>query len=250
MVDFHTHILPSLDDGAKTEAISKQLFEEEQSQGVTEILLTPHYYAKKRSAERFLEEREAAWSRISALVPAGVKTRLGAEVHLTGVNDPSDDALCSLAIEGTECVLIEFPFLQCWSGNLFERVRSFVVETGYTPVLAHVERYFPILKKPELLGELLEAGCLFQLNTGAFYQKPTQRFAFAMLKRGMVHCLGTDTHDTENRKPDYASAREAVKTAGLEKEWSHTLARMERLLSGKKIHPEYTPLKKFLGRYY
>ena len=250
MIDFHTHILPAVDDGAKTEEISAQMLRALQDQGVGEVLLTPHYYAQKRSAEAFLTARNEAFEKICTAVPDGMKIRLGAEVRLTGVNDPSDDALCSLAIEGTKCVLIEFPFLQTWSLHLIERVRSFTTETGYIPVLAHVERYIPILSKPKILQELMEAGCLFQVNTGAFYQKPVQRFALTLLKKDMVHCLGTDAHDLENRAPDYTQAIEAVKSAGLEKEWQHAIARMENLLRGKKIHPTYTPVKKFLGKFY
>ena len=49
MIDFHTHILPHLDDGAKNTAMAKAMLEAECKQGVTDILFTPHYYGKRHS---------------------------------------------------------------------------------------------------------------------------------------------------------------------------------------------------------
>ena len=113
MIDFHTHILSGIDDGAKDDSVSVDILLQEKAQGVKKIVFTPHYYAK-RSAESFLQDRANAALRIQPNIPQGIDVRLGAEVRIEGINDPSHETLCSLAIEGTKCVLFEFPFLSAW----------------------------------------------------------------------------------------------------------------------------------------
>ncbi len=250
MIDFHTHILPGLDDGAKTEEMSLALLVREQEQGVREVVFTPHYYAKKRTLDEFLQDRAEAFARIKDRIPEGLSVRLGAEVHLTGVNDPSDDALCSLAIEGTKCVLVEFPFTEEWHENLLSRVQSFAQDTGYIPVVAHVERYACVLQNPSILEKLAKAGCLLQVNTSAFYVKSTRKFAKALLNKCMVHCIGTDTHNLTKRAPDYVQARWYIHRDGQEMEFRSAQGCMKRLLAGEKVHAIYSRVRKFFGWYF
>ena len=250
MIDMHTHILPQIDDGAKDLETAEKLLLVEETQGVREIVFTPHYYGQKRSLQQFLEQRNESVQTLQACIPPTLKCRLGAEVHITGVNDPSDDKLCALAIEGTRYVLMELPFTGRWNKSLFTRIESFIADTGYFPIIAHAERYERFRKNPFILNELVKKGCLIQLNTHAFLRKSTQRFAYALLKRGLVHCLGTDTHDTDNRIPDYASAKAAVIDAGYEHEWNEIQTNMHRILSGEILRVRYTPLRKFLRWYF
>ena len=241
MIDFHTHILPNIDDGAKSVSVSTALLELEVMQGVREIVFTPHYYGK-RPIEQFLAVRDEALRQIQPFIPDGIKIRTGAEVYFTGVNDPNFENLCALAIAGTKCVMLEFPFKMGWSARMFDRVEKFIAETGYTPVIAHLERYDEVLKKPALATALAEMGCLLQLNTNAFLRKDTQKFAFAMLKHGLVHCLGTDTHNMEGRAPDYAEAQTA--------EWAKAQLDMRKALDGELVIPAFTPVKKLFKWYF
>ena len=66
-----------------------------------------------------------------------------------------------------------------WSSRLFERLSIFMADTGYTPIIAHVERYEQVLKDPSLLTTLAQMGCLLQINAGAFLKRQTKRFALA-----------------------------------------------------------------------
>ena len=250
MIDVHTHILPAIDDGAKTQLDARLLLETEVAQGVEEVVFTPHYYGKKRPIQSFLKLRDEAWQKIQEDIPNGLQTRLGAEVHFTGVNDPTHDALCKLAIEGTSCVLIELPFVKKWRKSLFTKLYEFITDTGYTPIIAHAERYVEFLKTPALITKLIDMGCLIQLNTSAFLEKKTRRFALAMLKNGLVHCLGTDAHDISVRVPDYKTARDAVVLAGYEKEWGQAQACMRAILDKKPIRQAYRPIRKFFNFYY
>ena len=249
MIDFHTHVLPTIDDGAKDDSVSADILRQENEQGVRTIVFTPHYYGK-RELEYFLDIRKVAMDKIAPIIPSEIQVRLGAEVHITGINDPSYDALCALAIEGTKCVLFEFPFLTEWSINLMEKVADFISDTGYTPIIAHAERYREFLSNPILLSEFIRMGCYIQISTSAFLRKSTKKFAFAALKRGLVHCLGTDTHNAENRAPDYAAAKRAVYDKGCGEQWEQAQKLMERILSGETPHVAYIPLRKKWGFYY
>lgn len=249
MIDMHTHVLPDLDDGAKNEREAEAILQMAFAQGVHEIVFTPHYYGKKRSVKSFLQQRERSLKKIAARVPNGLKTRLGAEVHLSGVNDPTSDALCKLAIEGTKCVLLELPFTGRWNKRLLTRLAEFVGDTDYTPVIAHIERYEEVWKNPAIISTLVKMGCLIQVNTSAFLDKKVRRLAFALLKRGLVHCLGTDAHNTELRAPDYAKAKEAVYAEGYGKEWERIQRNMYKIFAGESVCITCEPIHKFLWWY-
>lgn len=249
MIDMHTHVLPNLDDGAKTEQEAAKLMRLDYAQGVHEIVFTPHYYGKKRPIERFLAEREEAAEKICEHVPAGMKTRLGAEVYLTGINDPDNEALCKLAIEGTNCVLVEFPFNERWSKSLLVKLYGFIAETGYRPIVAHIERYWQIMQNPMLVNALVKMGCFIQVNTGAFLEKRTQKLAFLLLKHGLVHCLGTDTHNETERAPDYEKAKVLIKEKGFSKEWTLVQTRMRQILRNQNVENTCTPIKKVFWWY-
>lgn len=229
MIDIHTHILPCLDDGAKNKAEALELLQILKAQGVKSVALTPHYYGKKYSVEDFLLERERAFAEIQKEIPENMQVFLGAEVHLTGVNDPTDEKLCALAIGTTKCVLVELPFFTKWSNALLERLSEFVSDTGYTPIVAHIERYDEVKKNPKRIRELIDIGCLIQVNTRAFIERRTKRFAFKLLRKDMVHCLGTDAHDLLQRPPDYTQAKDYVYQKGYVKQWERVQTVMENI---------------------
>lgn len=229
MIDIHTHILPCLDDGAKTKAEALELLRMLQEQGVKSVVLTPHYYGKKYSVEDFLRKRERAFSEIEKEIPENLQVFLGAEVHLTGVNDPADEKLCTLAIGDTKCVLVELPFFAKWSNALLEKLSEFATDTGYTPIVAHIERYDEVKRNPKCIQTLIDIGCLIQVNTCAFLDRRTKRLAFKLLRHDMVHCLGTDAHDPLQRKPDYDLAKNYVYKKGYGKQWECVQDRMENI---------------------
>ncbi len=250
MIDFHTHVLPRLDDGAKDSKAALAILQKEKQQGVTCVLCTSHYYGKKYAPEQFLDHRNASYARIKEEVPEGLSLRLGAEVHFTGVNVTKYDELRRLCIEGTDYILIEFPFLQKWSGELFNRLADFAAETDCIPIIAHVERYREVLKNPALINELLAMGCLLQANTSAFLNRKEKGFAFALLRRNAVHCIGTDAHDEITRAPNWTEVKEAVEKAGLSKEFEGVQKTMERILSNERVEVSpVPPIKKLFGKY-
>ncbi len=251
MIDIHTHILPCMDDGAQDVATSLALLQMEWEQGVREVVLTSHYYGKTRSPAQFIEARAQALEGLREGIPEGLSVRLGAEVYFTGSTTPSFEELSKLAIEGTNYILIEFPFVTAWPQTLLEQLSAFIAETGYTPIIAHVERYPAVRKDPRVVAKLVDMGCLIQVNAEAFLNRREQGLAFALLKNGLAHCIGTDTHNLKNRLPRYAEAREMVKNRDLLRDWNAAQWVMERVLAGGQVCVEYRkPVKKLFGKYF
>ena len=250
MIDIHTHILPHLDDGAKDTATSLAIMQKQLAQGVKTVVFTPHYYGRKHPPARFLEKRNAAFERLKGSIPSDLNVRLGAEVHFTGINVPEYDELCKLAIEDTTYLLLELPFTTKWTRELTEKIADFVYETGYTPIIAHVERYKEVLKKPALVNELVEIGCLIQVNAQSFLDKKTKRFAFALVKHGLVHCIGSDTHDMEEREPCLAEAKGAFEKESLAEDWENIQDNMQKILSDEELELFVDgKVKKVFGKY-
>ena len=249
MIDFHTHVLPKIDDGPKDKTISGEILKQELQQGVTTVVFTPHYYGKF-DINTFLDSRKYSYQSMQQFVPDGMKIKLGAEVHITGINDPSYDTICKLAIEGTRCVLFEFPFLTTWPKNLISCVSNFIADTGYTPIIAHAERYEQFFKNPTLLSVLISMGCYIQVSTGAFLKKKSKKWAIKALQKGLVHCIGTDAHNITDRTcQDYLLAKQAVYDAGCGEEWENVQNMMSKILDGKAPRVAYMPMRKFLGMY-
>jgi protein-tyrosine phosphatase len=250
MIDIHTHILPHIDDGAKDTATAREMLKMQSEQGVKTIVSTSHYYGRKHSPQRFLEKRSEAFARIKDALPQDMEVRLGAEVHFTGVNMPEADKLCLLAIEKTKYILMELPFTTKWSGGILHKLADFVYETGYTPIIAHVERYDEVLKKPSIVNDFVDMGCLIQVNAPAFLDKREKKLAFAMLKRGFVHCIGSDAHDLEGRASDFPAAKAAVERAGYADAWKRAEEIMTDVLADKPVRLDGgKPLKKIFGLY-
>ena len=248
MIDIHTHILPNIDDGAKDVFVSAEMLKMEAEQGVKEVVFTPHYYGTQ-DVNEFLLKRAEARSSISEHIPRGMKVRMGAEILLKGVNDPSDETLCKLAIEGTRYVIFELPFTSHWTDRLLDRISDFIAETGYTPIIAHIERYDETLENPEMVTRLVQMGCLIQVNAHAFSSKHTRRFAFALLKHGLVHCIGTDTHNAERRAPDYAKVKELLRKKKKSDEFTHVQWCMKKILADEALRNPFGQVRKF-GKFY
>ena len=250
MIDLHTHILPRFDDGAKNTDMSAAMLKAEAGQGVDTVVFTSHYYGKKRSPSEYIKYRNEVFEHIKPRIPSGMKALLGAEVHFTGVNVADYEELEKLCIEGTKYILIEFPFTSAWTSFLFEKLSDFINETGCTPIIAHAERYHEVQKNPALLTELIDMGCLMQINANSFLDKRERKIAMAMLKHGYMHCIGSDAHDMAQRAPDW-SVQEFFYKEGYSEQWKRAQDIMRKVIAGEQVCVERgKPIKKFFGKYF
>ena len=201
MVDFHTHILPGIDDGSKTPQESITLLQEEARQGIQTVCLTPHYYAGEMAPSEFLIRRDRSWRTLKKHWCSGLPDiRLGAEVqYFDGIAQVPE--IMQLRIEGTAYLLMEMPFCQ-WTDRMLKEVLDLQNRDNLCVVLAHIERY---LEKNEatVWRELLAHGVLMQSNVSFFYRWRTKYRAISMLKRGQIHFLGSDCHNMTYRCPNW-----------------------------------------------
>ena len=201
MIDFHTHILPGMDDGSKDVRQSVSMLRLEAKLGVDVICLTPHFYAEQNSPAQFLERRERAWQKLKPyLWPELPRMRLGAEVqYFEGISEAED--VHRLRIEGTPYLLVEMPFCR-WTQRMLEEVLELNDYPGTRVVLAHVERYLA-MQPSGTVEWLVSKGVQIQSNLSWFGSWRTRHRAMSMLKKGQIHFLGSDCHNMDNRRPNW-----------------------------------------------
>lgn len=206
MVDFHSHILPNIDDGSQSLAESLELLERSAAQGVTAIAATPHFYAGQDNPEQFLSRRQEAAQRLKEVWrPHFPELRLGAEVYYYPGIRLTDD-LYKMRLEGTNLLMVEMPFSD-WSGRMVDEILD--LNEDVQVVLAHAERYLRYAKKP-VWAELLDNGILMQTNASFFLHWTEKRKAMKFLKNGYIQFLGSDCHNLTTRPPKLGEALEAI----------------------------------------
>lgn len=199
MIDIHCHLLYGVDDGPETIEESIAMLKVAAEQGVTDIVLTPHY---RRGMFKF--DKEQVIENKAKLEPyaeeIGIHLYLGTEFHVNGaILDYLESGRC-LTLSNSEYVLTEYEFDTEYS-YIFKTTQE-LLRHGYIPVIAHVERYGCIVKKPQHLDELQEIGALVQMNAGAIIGEEgwgTKNFCKKALKNGWVDIVASDSHGIKKR---------------------------------------------------
>ena len=235
MLDLHSHFLPKMDDGSKSIEMSMEMLREQKNQGVERIVFTPHFNFERIELGEFIKRREESFGKLKAAPgfdELGIKFKLGAEVYYT-VSVAEQD-LDALRFEGTDYVLIELPTKARPHG--VKRAFGSIIAKGYTPILAHVERYGYYMSDPGELYELIDMGCLAHINADTLTSKTklSGRVRY-LIKKGLVQFICTDCHTMKWRAPDLASGFEA-----LEKDYGEEYAELfsenaERIFDGRPV---------------
>lgn len=209
-IDFHTHILPGIDDGAPDLTTSEQMLEALAAQGVEKVVLTPHFYSATTPLNEFLQNREAAFSLLRQQ-RTGRKPDLilGAEVAFSPIL-MNYDSLSALTIGSGNYLLLELPFHTPITPHMVEQICQLISYANVTPILAHIERYPLLFKHTRTLDQLLDYGCQAQINLHAFSRFKTRQKAIQLLKSGRIFALGTDCHNMNSRPPDFAMGIEPL----------------------------------------
>ena len=202
-IDFHTHILPDMDDGAADVDISLRMISELTSQGVHTIVLTPHYYSNRMSLDDFLQQREASVNLLQAhLDQSDVKLIVASETYLTEYlfNNDTIEPLC---VGSKKHLLIELPYSSQFSGSSMHLLVRLMSNYNVIPVLAHVERYPYLMKHPSRLRDLIQEGCVLQMNLDSLAIKADSKVLLRLIADQTIHLVGTDCHNLTSRSPQY-----------------------------------------------
>ena len=212
MIDFHTHILPGVDDGSQSVEESLTLLQMEAEQGITRVVATPHFYPGRDDPERFLRRREKAEKALrQAMAGRGdlPQISIGAEVYyFSGISD--SELISELTIDQKRCILIEMPNVS-WTDSMYRELEGLYAKRDLLPVIAHVDRYLSFGSNARMLERLAELPLLVQANANFFLKWATSRKALHMLQDGRIHLLGSDCHDCSDRKPNLGAAWEVIR---------------------------------------
>ena len=232
LTDLHCHILPGIDDGAKDLDTAVALLKEQKSQGVEQIVFTPHFWSWEKSLRQFALDRYHAAEKVAGILDElGIEWGAGAEVRMTP--DLLKMDLKSLNIVGTPYFLLEWPFTQfpLYGREVVDRVQ----EMDYIPLFAHIERYDYFWNSPKNLDEYIDEGVVCQINPGILLKSETRKYALKMIKDGYVHVLSSDAHNMENRPPHLKLAYQVVEK-NLGKKYAEKLkANADRIFHGEEI---------------
>lgn len=192
MIDFHSHILPEIDDGSKSYEESLKMLEEAQNIGFDKVISTSHYAIDCYESPEYKRKELIDDLNLEENVPEII---LGSEIFLTyNIIDLLKEFKAS-TINGTNYVLIELPLRNHF--NNLKNVINILKENDYRPIIAHPERYLFIQKNFKEIYELKELGVLFQCNYGSIlgnYGIKAKSTMKKMLKNGLVSFMGSDAH--------------------------------------------------------
>ena len=220
MVDFHSHVLPNMDDGSSGTEESLAMLREQKRQGCDVVFATSHYYAYDEDPASFLRRRTEAYSRLmkAAKGEALPKIYLGAEIlYFPGMSDT--DELKKLKMGQSNCILIEPPMCK-WTDMMLDEIEQVGRNLKCIPVIAHLDRFMRLLNDYTLTEQVYSRRMLVQYNASFFLHQDTAPLAIKLLKEGKVHFIGTDCHNMLDRAPNMGAAAEAVKAAGAETDFA------------------------------
>lgn len=209
MTDFHSHILPKMDDGSRSVEESLQMLNALAEQGISRVVATPHFYANDESVFDFLERRREAFEKLSAVLTDEMpEVVLGAEVrYYDGISRLAE--IKSLCIQGTDLLLLEMPEKR-WTEYTLRELEDIACAGRVTLVLAHIDRCMEF-QSEDVFYRLRSSGVLMQINAEFINNFFTRRKSVSMLKKGNIHFIGSDCHNMEERKPDIGKAYKIIK---------------------------------------
>jgi protein-tyrosine phosphatase len=253
MIDIHSHILPGIDDGAKTIQDSIDMAKKAVAEGIHTIIATPHHkngkYENKKSdilplvyqLNEYLQSEH-----IQLEVLPGQECRIYGEI----LEDYQNGEILTLN-QDSQYLFIEFPSSSV--PRYAERLLYDIQVEGLTPVIVHPERNAELIERPDKLYRLVQKGAVTQLTASSlvgYFGKNIQKFSQQIIEANLTHFIASDAHNISNRTYKMEEAMDYIeKKYGIDTVYYFT-ENAELLVGNKTIHkeiPEEIKKKKFLG---
>jgi len=208
MIDIHCHIITGVDDGAASMAESEEMMSQAKKAGVSTIIATPHF--KKDLYDNGTVENQYRLVK-SAAEKHNITLLMGYEIKIQNYQAQMPAGYEGLSLNGTRYILFELPF---------ERVPEYTIEylyelqlKKYVPILAHPERCLKLIREPLLFTEIIESGCLMQVDASSIIGvngRKAKRFAKKIITKGYVSFIASDAHNPEGYSRWYVKAYQKV----------------------------------------
>lgn len=211
--DIHTHILWGVDDGAKTQEQMEQMVDRAYADGTRQLCLTPHFHPgyfgqnQKKTAEAFEQLR-----RFAAAKYPDLRLYLANELRYDrNCISWLDEGLCR-TINATPYVLVDFS--EGERGRVITGGLERLLNAGYVPVLAHIERYRELRDQLNVIQSLRSKGVLIQITAGSLngtFGLQAKWYAKRLLKHHLVDFIATDAHNMTHRGPEISGAYQYIR---------------------------------------
>ena len=234
MIDFHSHILPKVDDGSQSIEESLEMLRRSYRQGVDTVFLTSHFYAYEDNLESFLKRRNAAYAALTKAISNSGEPmpRLlrGAEVlYFPGMSSASE--IACLSLENTKCLLVEPPWDE-WNADILDDIEQAGERLRLIPIIAHIDRYMEIFDDWTIADQIFRRKMLAQVNASFLFSPDTSALAMELMSRGRFQLIGSDAHNLTSRPPCIGKAVRRINDAGLSKTLETFNAKSRRLVRG------------------
>ncbi len=212
MIDLHSHIIPSVDDGARDIDETMKLLKEAQKVGFKSIISTSHYM--EGYYETAIPEREILLQAINQKLSQyniNIDLYLGNEIYLSENIIKLLEEKKASTINNTSYILFEMP-LNIEPMNLYDIVYE-MMQYKLVPILAHPERYSFVQKDLELIYDLIDLGVLMQANYASidgYYGEKAKIIVKKLLENNMIHFLGSDVHRSNTIYPKIPTILEKI----------------------------------------
>jgi protein-tyrosine phosphatase len=217
MIDIHSHILPNIDDGARSLDEALNMLKMAIDDGVTTQVLTPHIHIGRfdntkahiiKTFEIFQEQVDSANLPIKLLL--GAEVRIGPELMPLVMNDAIP---CLGEVDDKKTFLLEFPRQDIPFGS--DNLVRWLLAKNYLPIIVHPERNSSFLRNRHKLQIFLDLGCPIQLTASSLTGKfggDVRQMSEELLIAGKVSAIASDCHNLKGRTPDLLKGYEVAKT--------------------------------------
>jgi len=215
MYDLHCHLLPGIDDGARSLDESVALAKMALDDGVQGMVVTPHVHPG-----RWDNTREAIAATVALVKAALDEAQVPLALAWAGEVRLSDDILSMVAqhqipfygeVDGYQLMLLEFPHGHMVPGS--DKLVDWLLARGIRPMIAHPERNKAVMREPDLIVPFVDKGCWLQVTANSVtgdFGAPAEQTARWLLERNLVRVVASDAHNQRYRTPALSKAFDAV----------------------------------------
>ena len=210
-IDIHSHLLPEVDDGSKSLQESLVMVEQYIKAGYSASIASPHFDKARYVVEsgRVIENvdllnKEIESQGLDFMVYPGNEIQIDVDT-IKNLDDGK-----ALRLNNSRYILAELPVYT--KPNYVKNIFYDMQLRGWIPIIAHAERYSYVQENPDWLMPYIKSGCLIQMNLSSLSDSSSFKTCKELLNRGMVHVVGTDSHQSEWRSPDVSEELDFLKS--------------------------------------